>query len=52
MTKRKLSEFLRDEMNIFLKSFGQRSQEENLSLEMCIHEFSLNHALLSRSYMI
>jgi len=44
MTKRS-SEFFRDEMKFF-GSFGERSEEGNLSVEMCSREFFLKHALL------
>jgi len=36
---------LTDEIKNFQGSFGQRRQEENLSLEMYTHEFFLKHAL-------
>ena len=40
------SEFVRYEMEHFLWSLGQRSEEGNLcSVEMCGHEFFLKHAL-------
>jgi len=32
-------------MEHFLRSLGQRSEEGNLSVEMCSHEFFLKHAL-------
>jgi len=43
--QKKSSEFFRDEMKHFLGSLGQRSEEGNLSVEMCSHEFFLKHAL-------
>jgi len=35
----------RDEMKNFLGSWGQRSEEGNLSVEMCSQEFFLKHDL-------
>ena len=34
-------------MKNFLRSLGRRSEEGNLSVEMCSHDFFLKHALLS-----
>ena len=48
MTKKRSLEFLRDEMKNFQgfqRSLGQRSQEWNLSVEMCSHELFWKHAL-------
>jgi len=37
-------------MNNFLGSFGEGSEEGNLSVEMCTHEFLLKHALYKREF--
>ncbi len=45
MTKKRSSEFLRDEMKIFHGILGIKSHEGNISVEMCSDEFFLKHAL-------
>jgi len=51
MTKKRSSEFLRDEMKFFWE-FRWKSRKGNLRVEMCSHEYFLKHALYIHTYTI